>query len=103
MSGLAQMKGRSRERSRRSISGIVLRRLDLVLDEPGADDRVRLELLDQFDVDPVIEREIAIRSEVEDSPRRLADQVARHVARGHHPVPGGLAARRARASCRSTS
>ena len=49
--------------------------------------RRRLELVDQIDVEPVIDRKVAIGAEMIDAARAGRDQVAGHVAGGDDRVP----------------
>ena len=84
------MNGRFLARRRAQHVGIVVRRLGLVVEQAGAHHRRRLELLDDVGVEPVIEAHVAVGSKMKHLARAGADKLARHVAGGHHAVPGCL-------------
>src|SRR5690606_8252931 len=69
---------------------IALRRLHLVIVGAGADNCVRFEFLDQFDIEPVIQVQVAIRADMKYTAWTFRYQVARHVPGTHEPVESAV-------------
>jgi len=67
---------------------IIFRHFLLIVEEARADDGVCLIRADHLNIQAVEQRHVALRTEEEDLPRALGDQVARHVTRGDDAVIG---------------